>query len=228
MQRSTPHLAWLVLAAFAGCGGSGAQPEAPVPVAAGADGGTAISREAAPSVGNVATGDAVASAGVDPVELKLELASFMAPGSWKRVDPPTSRIVDAEYTIPRAAGDDFDGRLTVMAAGGGSEANIERWTSEFMQPAGNSPKIEPLNIDGVQASWVDIEGDWKGSSFAPLPQPRPNQRLLAVIIPLTSRHDLYVKLIGPRQTLADRADEFREFAKSARRKLPPGAADDAK
>lgn len=138
----------------------------------------------------------------------------MVPASWKRVQPPTSRIVEAEFNLPHAEGDEFDGRLTLMAAGGEQDANIGRWTGEFNQAAGQGAKIETIKIAGAEATWVDIRGEWKGSSFAPI-APRPGYRMLAVIIPFTELNSYYVKFTGPKETVAAREEEFRTMVLSA-------------
>lgn len=150
----------------------------------------------------------------EPTELKLEGISFMIPASWKRVQPPSSRIVEAEYMLPHAEGDESDGRLTLMAAGGDQDANIGRWTGEFNQAAGQGPKIETIKIGGAEATWVDIRGEWKGSSFAPI-APRPDYRMLSVIIPFSELNSYYVKLTGPKATVLAREEEFRAMVLSA-------------
>src|SRR5579863_4228522 len=64
-----------------------------------------------------------ASAGNDtaaePTVLTLEEtdATFTLPAGWKRVKPDI-RIVEAEFELPRAEGDEYDGRLTLMSSGG--------------------------------------------------------------------------------------------------------------
>src|SRR5262245_40234247 len=41
-----------------------------------------------------------------PQELKLDGIAFVVPGSWKRVKPQTN-IIEAEFELPRAAGDEY-------------------------------------------------------------------------------------------------------------------------
>src|SRR5450432_3402808 len=49
-------------------------------------------------------------------------------------------MVEHEFAIPASKGDSADGRLTVMAAGGGIDANIDRWYGQFTQPDGASTR----------------------------------------------------------------------------------------
>jgi gluconolactonase len=157
-------------------------------------------------------------------ELKLEVITFKVPAGWQRVNPPSVRILDAEFTIPRADGDEFDGRLTLMAAGGGLDASIGRWSSEFTQESGLGPKTETLMLGENEVQWVDIRGTYNGpANRAPgvaAIEPRPDYRMAAVIIPLTPSHAFYIKLTGPKATVAARMDELKDFVRSAKVTLP--------
>lgn len=159
-----------------------------------------------------------------PSELKLDVITLRVPAGWQRVNPPSVRILDAEFTIPRADGDEFDGRLTLMAAGGGLDASIGRWSSEFTQESGLGPKTETLMLGDNEVQWVDIRGTYNGpANRAPgvaAIEPRPDYRMAAVIIPLTPSHAFYIKLTGPKATVVARLDELKDFVRSAKVTLP--------
>jgi gluconolactonase len=159
-----------------------------------------------------------------PSELKLEVISFQVPVGWQRVNPPSVRILDAEFSIPRAEGDEFDGRLTLMAAGGGLDASIARWSSEFTQEPGLGPKTETMTLGTNEVQWVDIRGIYNGPANrapgTPAIEPRPDYRMVAVVVPLTDSHAFYIKLTGPKATVAARLDELKDFVRSAKVTLP--------
>lgn len=147
-------------------------------------------------------------------EVKLEGISVMVPSGWKKVTP-ANRIIEAEFSIPRVEGDEYDGRLTIMPAGGDNESNIDRWRSEFTKQ--EDLKSETLKVDGLDVTWVDIRGEWRGSMSAPQakPQgPRGDYRMLAVIIPVSELNSYFIKFTGPKQTLAAQEEAFRTFVKS--------------
>jgi hypothetical protein len=144
----------------------------------------------------------------------LEGVSMTVPGGWIKVDPPSVRIVEAEYTLPKTGSDEFDGRLTVMAAGGDLPSNIDRWKGEFSGLDGDSVKVETVKIAGKEATRVDIRGTWKGTSFKPVP-PRENYRMLAVILPVEGDHSYFIKFTAPRETAASHEAAFDEFVKSS-------------
>lgn len=164
-------------------------------------------------------GAAASTAG--PGELALTGVSFLTPKGWVRVpdDKKSSRIIEAELTLPKVGDDEHDGRLTLMSSGGSFEDNMGRWTGEFKLDDGFEPKVETINIAGRDSKWVDFRGEWKGSSFRPQ-APRPDHRMIVVIIPFGGQN-YYLKLVGPKPTIAENEEKFREFAKSARIKDTP-------
>ncbi len=206
----------LVVAALAvaGCG-EAPRPVAPVPQAE-SPAPAATPASAGTGAGETGAGGATATAGApgDGGPLLLEGVSLTVPGGWIKVDPPSVRIVEAEYTLPKADGEEFDGRLTVMAAGGDLTSNVDRWKGEFSGLSGDSVKVETVKIAGVDATRVDIRGTWKGTSFKPIP-PREDYRMLAVILPVEADRSYFIKLTAPRETAAKHEVAFDTFVKSS-------------
>jgi len=62
--------------------------------------------------------------------------TFQAPSIWEQARP-RSNMVEYEISVPKSNGDDKNGRLTIMGAGGSVEANINRW---YGQPWSASPR----------------------------------------------------------------------------------------
>jgi hypothetical protein len=162
----------------------------------------------------VATGDVAAADGFEELELKESGVRFLAPASWKRVTPQNN-IIEAEFELPRAEGDEFDGRLTLMSSGGSPQDAIAIRTAEFKIEAGEAPTTEKINVGGYDASLVDIRGEWKGMARQPVP-PRAGYRMLLFIIPLGEGSGFYAKLTGPQTTIAAHEESFREFLRSAK------------
>ena len=137
-----------------------------------------------------------------------------APESWKS-QKPRSRIVAHEFSIPAAAGDKSDGRLTIMGAGGSIEANIERWKGQF-QPSEDA-KVTEKRIAQQKVSLVDISGTYRESVGPPIARKfveRPEYRMLAAIVQTERRGNYFIKLYGPAQTIAASEKQFNEFVES--------------
>lgn len=141
---------------------------------------------------------------------KLELP---VPGNWKAVKPK-SRIVQHEFAIAPAKSDDAPGRMTIMAAGGGVEANIARWEGQFKSADGgplgdDAKKIEKKTIGDLTVHVVDLTGDFQDSPRGPFGPKvsRPDYRMLAAIVPLSNvpggkgGGTWFIKTYGPRTTM---------------------------
>lgn len=156
---------------------------------------------------------------VSAAEIKLGDFQLDVPEDWEQQEPK-SRIIAYEFSAPAVEGDDADGRMTVMAAGGSVEDNIERWYGQFVQPDGSSTKqrskVEKVEIAGQEVYLVDISG-----TFRDMPAPfaggravdRPKYRMLAAII-RTDNAQIFVKFYGPRATVTENEKAFRAMIDS--------------
>lgn len=144
--------------------------------------------------------------------VELDTITLTAPADWKRIEPG-STFVAAEFLLPRSEGDDQDGRLTVSAAGGSVEANIERWKSQF-DPLIEEKTTQTIEVAGKSITVVDLSGDFNDSRgpFAP-PVKRSDYRMIAAIIPGEGQ-SYFVKATGPKNSMAAYSNSIREFIRS--------------
>lgn len=162
-----------------------------------------------------ATEKAPAAEGQREIKLAEGKLLLMAPESWVRKQPKT-RIVEHEFAIPALAGEQVDGRFTVMGAGGGVEANIDRWLGQFSQPDGSSTKdkakIQKLNVGGLEVHYVDISGTFKDQPgpFTPAIT-RENFRMLGAIIVTPKAGMHFLKLYGPKETVGKQVEAFQQM-----------------
>ena len=144
---------------------------------------------------------------------------FEPPPEWV-VESPTSTMRKAQYRLPRAEGDPEDAECVVYffgaMGGGGVDANIERWCSQFEQEGGRDSKdvlarserkVNGLPVHEVQLSGTYVAETAPGSGVR---VNKPGFRMLAAI--LESDHGAYyVKLVGPEATVQEHASAFRDF-----------------
>jgi hypothetical protein len=158
------------------------------------------------------SGDKPSSGAGEVVE--LDGVTLTPRTDWTR-KPASSSFVAAEFSLPRAAGDDADGRLTISTAGGSVEANIDRWKGQF-QPEPKKAKQEVIDVNGLKVTIVDFSGDFNDQRgpFAP-GEKRSNYRMIAAVIPLGSQLH-FVKATGPDRTIGSHADAILEFIRTAR------------
>ncbi len=149
-------------------------------------------------------------------DVRLEALTLTGPAGWVR-KPAQSSFVRAEFLLPRAQGDDADGRVTISTAGGSIEANIERWKGQFGSAPEHS-KQEQIKVGGLDVSLVDFSGDFNDQRgpFAPAVK-RSGYRMIAAIIPVAGELH-FIKAVGPKKTIEAHAQEIRTFIDTA--KLP--------
>ncbi len=144
--------------------------------------------------------------------------SLTAPKGWVAKQPRV-KFIDHEFAVPATEGDATDGRVTIMGAGGSIDANVTRWIGQFQQPDGSSTKdkatIKKLSIGGNTIHFVDISGTFRDQRgpFAPATL-RKDYRMLAIIILTEKRGQYFVKLYGPKKTVAANAAAFDTLIKS--------------
>lgn len=128
-----------------------------------------------------------------------------SPGNWVSKQPK-SNIVEYEFEVPTADGDEIPGRVTVMGAGGGIEANIDRWKGQFKTPEAGEVKadVKKSEVAGQEVHVVNIVGTYldKPGPFVPVPPTeRPNFRMLGAIISTKDAGQYFVKFYGPEKTV---------------------------
>lgn len=157
------------------------------------------------------------------VQVKLGDLTMLTPGTWEKAKP-RSRMLSHEFSAPaKAEENDPTARITVMAAGGSVDANIQRWYGQFSQPDGKSTKdvakTEKFEVDGTTVHWVDITGTFAesmgGGPFAPgKVVKREGYRMIGVIaIPKESRAQYFIKMTGDAEVVGKLADDFKKSLK---------------
>jgi hypothetical protein len=147
---------------------------------------------------------------------------LMAPESWVSRQP-RNRIIEHEFSVPPSKGDDQEGRVTVMGAGGSVEANIDRWYQQFTQPDGSASKerakIEKREIAGAEVTVVDLSGTYmdRPGPMAPGVE-RANYRMLGAIVQTKNTGNHFIKFYGPERTVADNAEVFAKMLDGMRAK----------
>jgi hypothetical protein len=147
-------------------------------------------------------------------KLDLDTVHWTVPKSWIR-KTPKSMFLQAEYGIPKAAGDKDDGRLTISSAGGSVDENIARWKGQFSKKLDKESR-ETVDAGGVKFTLVDLTGTFDDSRGMMGPSvTRPDYRMLGAIFQIPNEGSLhFIKCYGPKKTITARADEIKEFLSS--------------
>jgi hypothetical protein len=138
-------------------------------------------------------------------------------------EPPTSAMRKAQFRLPGADG---AGEATLVVyhfgagGGGGVEANVARWASQFEQPDGSdsaaAARTTTRTLKGVALTDVDLSGTYVAETSPGSGQRvrAEGWRLLATILE-PQGGPYYVKLVGPAATVAAHEARYRAFLAAA-------------
>jgi len=131
-----------------------------------------------------------------------------------------SRIIEHEYAVQKGEGEDAPtARLTMMAAGGGVEANLQRWKGQF---SGEDKKVAdtetfdagPFKVHVLQVSGQYAETMGGGPFFGGKKVMRDDYAMLGAIMVHPKGGSYFVKMIGPEAVVKPSKEAFMEMLKS--------------
>lgn len=143
--------------------------------------------------------------------------TLVAPANWEKKQPKTN-IVEYEFLAPAAEGDENGARVTVMGAGGGVKANVDRWIGQFSQPDGSATSEKTFQdkttVGDAEVIVVDISGTYKDQMgpFAPAVS-REKYRMIAGIVSTKDNGDYFIKMYGPAKTVEAQEEAFKKMMK---------------
>jgi hypothetical protein len=183
----------------AGCGEpTGTTTEAPVPVAKPIE---------SPEDSQPAAEGTVSTA---PTERQFAGIAVTIPAGWEE-RPVASEFIQAEYSLSGPAG---PARLTMSSAGGGLEANLDRWRGQFMRlPDDPAASQITIPVGSAEAVVLELHGTFRDGFSGG--DPKNGWCMLGAAIP-TGPSNFFVKLTGPRDTVLARRDELHELVRTAR------------
>jgi hypothetical protein len=110
------------------------------------------------------------------------------PATWEDAPNPNAMRL-ATYRVPGGA------EVSVSRAGGETEANIQRWVSQFTD-VGHQGRSEKT-VHGLRVVIVDIDGTYVGSAMTGAqPEARPKWAMVAAIVE-TPGLPYFFKMTGP-------------------------------
>jgi hypothetical protein len=136
---------------------------------------------------------------------EVELA-WSAPPAWKSAPNPNSMRI-ATYTVP---GKEGAAELSVSRAGGGTQANEDRWVGQFA--SAEKPKRSELTVASFHVRLVEVYGSFSAGMGTP-GEAKPNWGLLGAIVETPDTAHFF-KMTGPRTTVAAARADFENMIKN--------------
>lgn len=149
--------------------------------------------------------------------------AFDPPAAWQQMPNPNP-MRKATFKVPKTGGDADDGELTLSAALGGVEKNVERWGKQFGDA---KPTTEKKKIGAFEVTMVTIKGKYggggpmMGGAGGAAAAPKEGYMLLGAIIEDPSQPNAqahFFKLVGPEKTLTAAKPDFEKLVASVRAK----------
>lgn len=161
------------------------------------------------------------SATAEEATKKSESVSVMGkgqmevPAEFKRTKPG-SNIVQHEFQV---GDDDKSARLTMMAAGGGVDANIKRWKGQFSGGDEADQKVEKMKVGEWDFHLVDVSGAFAervggGPFFGGKTVQREDYAMTGAILVAPDGGQFFVKMTGPAETVKANRKKFVAMIKS--------------
>ncbi|MCG8607527.1 hypothetical protein MJD09_21410 [bacterium] len=147
--------------------------------------------------------------------------SWTSPPAWT-IETPTSSFRKAQFRLLRTQDDPEDATCIVFhfgGEGGGVQANLDRWASQFTQPDGSASleaaKTERVTVNGLKQTRLDLSGTYlfKTTPMSPHHTEKPNFRMLAAVVE-SSSGPWFVKLVGPVATVSKWEQSYKQFMDS--------------
>ncbi|TWT96418.1 hypothetical protein [Neorhodopirellula pilleata] len=145
---------------------------------------------------------------------------LVVPAQFKKSEAQ-SRIIEHEFSATAGEGDDAPmARVTMMRAGGGVEANIDRWKGQF---GGSDKKIgetEVVESGKLKVHTVKVTGEYTetmgGGPFSGGKKvKRPDYAMLGSILVDSNGRQYFVKMIGPAAVIEAHEAAFKKMVHSA-------------
>jgi hypothetical protein len=150
----------------------------------------------------------------------FRLLDFSAdpPEAWAQ-ETPDNTMRMAQFTTPAPEGEE-EGLVIVFyfgeGQGGSVEANLDRWSRQFADDAGNpvEPEREKLDDAAFPTTLARYDGTYtRTRGMGGSSEPVPGQTMVAAIAE-TPKGSLFFQLTGPTATVEAQREAFRGFVSS--------------
>jgi hypothetical protein len=105
-----------------------------------------------------------------------------------------------------------------QGGGGGTQANIDRWLSQFQEPKDKiNAKVDEVTVAKRKITYVQAEGTYLSGMPGGPKTPQPNTMLLGAILESESGN-VFVKLTGPAALTKASVGDFKQMLEGALKK----------
>jgi hypothetical protein len=158
-----------------------------------------------------------AQAAEAPATFKVSDFTFTRPGTWEWVESNSTmrkaqlKVAGAEKASAEVVFFHFG-----PGGGGGAQANIDRWLTQFNEPKDQlKSKTDQTTVSGRKVSLVQAEGTYLSGMPGGPKTPQPGSMLLGAILE-SEAGDVFIRMTGPAKLVKDSQPEFRKMIDTAK------------
>ena len=160
---------------------------------------------------------ALLTAAEGPATFKVGEFTFSRPGDWQWIEV-NSAMRKAQMKVTDAASKESAEVVFFYfgeGGGGSTQANIDRWLSQFAEPKEKlNSKIETVTVGGRKATYVHAVGTYQSGMPGGPKTPQPNSMLMGGIIE-SDQGNVFIRLTGPVALAKASQSDFRKMVESA-------------
>ena len=155
-----------------------------------------------------------------PATFQVSEFTFKRPPAWEWIES-TSAMRKAQLKVLSA--DKKENAEVVFyyfgqAGGGGTQANVDRWLSQFQEPKDQiKSKVEEVTVNKHKLTYVQAEGTYLSGMPGGPKTPQPNTMLLGAVLESESGN-VFVKMTGPTALTKASITEFKQMVESGLKK----------
>ena len=148
-----------------------------------------------------------------PETFKVSELTFKRPAAWEWIET-TSSMRAAQLKVPSANG---AGEVVFYyfgsGNGGGTQANVSRWISQFGPQEELKPKVEETTVGTTKVTYVHVEGTYASGMPGGPKTPMPNYALQGAIVE-GGQGSIFVKFTGPKDLVNGAVADFKAMVES--------------
>ena len=152
-----------------------------------------------------------------PATFKVGEFTFSRPADWQWVEV-NSVMRKAQMKVTDAAKKESGEVIFFFFGEGGgglTQANIDRWLSQFAEPREKlNSKVENITVGGRKVTYVHAEGTYQSGMPGGPKTPQPNTMLMGGIIE-SEQGNVFIRLTGPVTLTKASQSEFRKMVEGA-------------
>lgn len=153
----------------------------------------------------------------EDLKVKVSEQTFTKPAAWKS-EKTSSKMRAAQFSVPGKAGEEAAECVFFYfgpGAGGGAQANMQRWVGQFARDPKPKLKVEDAKVGETPVAFLFANGTFmKGPPFGGAKVPKKNYGMAAAVLG-TKPGYIFVKMTGPKAVVDAAKADFKKMIESA-------------